>query len=282
MPIKWPAAYNKATSRHNEWSALKKKHADAIKKSKLNFDADLGARIDAFENLIAKVAKADFGNTATLQDLEKVSSAGLNARAIAVSYKSKVAALADPAKKELTAFLSAITTDADLWAAATFNEPGATSQFNKDEWVVASAVAGHLRDLSPRLTKALAVFQGNSLFATNASLQNLHKHVTALRDAVAVAAPAAANVEKLFVNAAKNPTYLGVLKNTAHQLVAGPLTAVYTQANALAAFLSSDSTAELAFTNDNNIDARTADPLITALKTEMKLLSQAEKNLKVT
>jgi hypothetical protein len=277
MPIKWPTAYNKSTSRHKEWSVLKKKHADAIKKSKLNFDADLGSRIDAFENLIAKVAKADYGNTATLQDLDKVSSAGLNARAIAVSYKTRVAALADPAKKELTAFLSAIATDADLWAAATFNEPGASSQFNKDDWVVASAVADHLKDLGPRLTGALDIFRSNSLFATNATLQNLHKHVAALRDAVV----AAATVDKLFVNATKNPTYLGVLKNTAHQLVAGPLTAVYNQCNALAAFLASDPIAQMAFTNDNNIPARTADALITALKTEMKLLSQAEKNLKV-
>jgi hypothetical protein len=281
MPIKWPASYNKATSRHKEWSVLKKKHADAIKRSKLNFDADLGTRIDAFENLIAKVAKADFGNTATLQDLEKVSSAGLSARTIAVSYKSKVAALADPAKKELTAFLSAIATDAELWADATFNEPGANSQFNKDDWVVASAVADHLKDLGPRLTGALDIFRSNSLFATNATLQNLHKHVAALRDAVVAAAPAAATVEKLFTNATTNTSYLGVLKNTAHQLVAGPLTAVYNQCNALAAFLASDPIAQMAFTNDNNIPARTADALITALKTEMKLLSQAEKNLKV-
>ena len=60
MPIQWPTKYNKTTNRHNEWSTLKKKHADAIKKSKINFDADLGSAIDKFENHIKKVASEGF------------------------------------------------------------------------------------------------------------------------------------------------------------------------------------------------------------------------------
>src|SRR5262249_3074304 len=77
MPIKWPIKYSKTTSRHNEWSTLKKKHAAAIKASKVDFDAGLGGAVDKFENLIKKVAAAGYGNTATNADLEKVTQAGL-------------------------------------------------------------------------------------------------------------------------------------------------------------------------------------------------------------
>src|SRR5258708_38058186 len=55
MPVKWPSKYSKTTNRHNEWSTLKKKHAAAIKASKVDFDAGLGGAVDKFENMIKKV-----------------------------------------------------------------------------------------------------------------------------------------------------------------------------------------------------------------------------------
>src|SRR5262245_49154670 len=115
MPIHWPSKYSKTTNRHNEWSVLKKKHAAAIKASKIDFDAGLGGAVDKFENMIKKVAAAGYGDTATNADLEKVTQAGSSAAKVAREYKSKAAILKDPAKKELTAFLAAIESDAKLW-----------------------------------------------------------------------------------------------------------------------------------------------------------------------
>src|SRR5258706_14703351 len=105
MPVKWPARYDKKTDRRKEWVALKKKHAAAIKASKVNFEAKLGPSLDKFELGIKKVATAGFGTKATLSDLEKVSQAGLTAKVAATEYLKKGAALSQPAQAELTKFL---------------------------------------------------------------------------------------------------------------------------------------------------------------------------------
>src|SRR5205085_7067705 len=107
--------YNKATSRHTEWQTLKKKFEGAIKAGKINFSADFGSAIDTFENQIKKVANADFARTATINDLEVVSQAGAKAQGIARQYKTKLTAMADPAKTAMMNFLNSVDTDAQIW-----------------------------------------------------------------------------------------------------------------------------------------------------------------------
>ena len=67
MPNVWPKLYQKTTDRRKEWKALKTKHAAAIKASKVDFDANLGKALDAFETQVKKMATEGYGLKSTTQ-----------------------------------------------------------------------------------------------------------------------------------------------------------------------------------------------------------------------
>jgi len=279
MPVKWPSKYNKTTNRHNEWSVLKKKHADAIKKSKLNFDADLGSAVDKFENLIKKVATAGYGQTATLQDLEKVSQAGLSAKKVATSYKTKVSALPDPAKKELAAFLTEIETDAQMWADSTLFMPTVKTDLQHAGWVSVSSLADHLTTINRRGAEAQKFLQVDPSLATNQELIGLKQHMTNLLKAAAAAEGVAKRLEGLVTNANANPAYLKVLKGEAAKAVAGPFALLQRETQTLEAYLKANWVADTHMHNDENSGGKALINNLVFTKTDLSAIVAAEKTL---
>ena len=280
MPINWPSKYSKTTNRHNEWSALKKKHAAAIKASKVDFDAGLGGAVDKFENMIKKVATAGYGTTATNADLEKVTQAGASAAKVAKDYKSKVGALTDPAKKELTAFLAEIDADAKMWSEATLSLP--TKRVVLDpKWTSTATFAGHMSIIVRRGAEAMTFLNADPGIATNAELIGLKTHLAELLTAAAAAEKAATQLEGLVGNANSNPAYLKILKADTAKALAGPFKAFQQINQELDAYRQANWAADTHLKNDANSGGKTVTNTLIFAMTDLAAIIAAERALVV-
>jgi hypothetical protein len=280
MPIQWPSKYSKTTNRHNEWAALKKKHAAAIKASKVDFDAGLGGAVDKFENMIKKVAAAGYGATATNADLEKVSQAGLSAAKVARDYKSKASALADPAKKELTAFLVEIETDARLWSDATLSMPTKAVELDT-RWTSVAAFAGHLEIITRRGAEAQRFLEADPGLATLDELKGLHQHLKDLLAAAATAQTAAKHLEGLVSNANANPAYLKLLKGEAAKDLAGPFNQFHKQYQILENYRQANWVADTNLKNDASPGGKTLTNTLIFANKDLAAIIAAERGLVV-
>ncbi len=281
MPIKWPTRYSKTTDRRHEWKALKTRHAAAIKASKINFDAGLGPALDKFETLIKKVAAAGYGDTATLQDLEKVSVAGLDAKKVADSYKTKAAGLTDPAKKELIAFLAEIDADATLWSDATLSMPVPNANWHAADWEAYRELADHLKIVVDRGARAEMYFTGNAAYATNHDLQAAHQLWQTMYHAASAAQPVAAHLEGLVTNAAKNPAYLKVLKGEAVKAFAGSFATLHNSIGPLQHYATNDDFGKMFFPDSVKVDLRAAMTALDAVVQDLQEAYAAEQHLQV-
>jgi len=280
MPIKWPIKYSKTTSRHNEWSTLKKKHAAAIKASKVDFDAGLGGAVDKFENMIKKVAAAGYGATATNADLEKVTQAGLSAAKVARDYKSRAGALKDPAKKELTAFLAEIEADAKLWDDATLAMPAQAVKLDT-RWASVAALAGHLTTIVQRGAAAQKFLDADPNLGTNDELKGLKTHLKDLLTAAATAETTAKHLEGLVSNASSNPAYLKLLKGESAKALAGPFRVFHEKYQALEAYRQANWVADTHLKNDDNAGGKTLTNTLTFAMTDLAAIIAAERGLVV-
>jgi hypothetical protein len=279
MPVKWPTKYSKTTNRHNEWAALKNKHAAAIKAAKIDFDARLGSAVDQFENRIKLVATAGYGAKATLQDLEKVSQAGLSASQVADSYKSKLSRLPDPAKKELTAFLTEIENDAQMWADATLFEPEANIRWKTMEWNACAALAGHVEIMIRRGEKALEALAAHPNIGSADFLQGLQTHLKELHQAAIAAEPSAKHLEAMLDNASRNSTLLGVLKGETAKALAGPFAALSQRIQALETYLTANPFAGVYVNQGADTEVRAVSKAVEFVKTDLANVAKAEKGL---
>ena len=280
MPINWPSQYSKTTNRHNEWSALKKKHAAAIKASKVDFDAGLGKAVDNFENMIKKVAAAGYGARATNADLEKVTQAGLNAAKVAREYKTKTSALKDPAKKELTAFLAEIEADAKLWDDATLAMPTQNVQLDT-RWTSVAAFAGHLTTIVQRGAAAQTFLNADPGIKTNLELIGLKSDLTELLTAAAAAEKTAKHLEGLVTNAGSNPAYLKLLKAEAAKALAGSFKVFQQKYQDLENYRKSNWVADTHLKNDDNAGGKTLTNTLTFAMTDLAAIIAVERGLVV-
>ena len=280
MPIQWPSKYSKTTNRHNEWSALKKKHAAAIKASKVDFDAGLGGAVDKFENMIKKVAVAGYGATATNADLEKVTQAGLSAAKVARDYKSKAGALTDPAKKELTAFLVEIEADAKLWDDATLSMPTKAVKLDA-KWTSIAALAGHLTTIAQRGAAAQKFLDADPGVGTNQELIGLKTHLKELLVAAAAAETAAKHLEGLLSNANANPAYLKLLKADTAKALAGSFKVFHQKYQDLENYRKANWVADTHLKNDDNAGGKTLTNTLTFAMTDLAAIIAAERGLVV-
>ncbi len=280
MPIKWPSKYSKTTNRHNEWSALKKKHAAAIKASKVDFDAGLGGAVDKFENMIKKVAAADYGTTATNADLEKVTQAGASAAKVARDYKSKVGALTEPSKKELSAFLAEIEADARMWDDATLAMP-TKSVVLDTKWASTGAFAGHLSIIVRRGAEAMTFLNADPTLPKNPELIGLKTHLTELLTAAAAAEKAARQLEGLVTNAGSNPAYLKLLKADTAKAMAGPFKVFQQKYQALDTYRQANWVADTHLKNDANSGGKTVTNTLVFAMGDLAAIIAAERGLVV-
>jgi hypothetical protein len=280
MPVKWPGKYSKTTNRHNEWSTLKKKHALAIKASKVDFDAGLGGAVDKFENMIKKVAAAGYGAMATNADLEKVTQAGLSAAKVARDYKSKAGALPDPAKKELIAFLAEIEADARLWDDATLALPTKIVKLDT-KWASTAAFAGELAIIVRRGAEAQKFLAADPSIGTNQELIGLKTHLTELLTTAAAAEQAARRLEGLVSNASSNPAYLKLLKAEAGKALAGPFKAFHQKYQALELYRQGSWIADTHLKNDDNSGGKTLTNTLVFAMTDLAAIVAAERSLVV-
>jgi len=280
MPFKWPSKYSKTTNRHNEWSALKKKHAAAIKVSKVDFDAGLGGAVDKFENMIKKVAAAGYGTTATNADLEKVTQAGASAAKVARDYKSKLGALTEPAKKELSAFLAEIEADARMWDDATLAMP-TKSVVLDTKWASAGAFAGHMSIIVRRGAEAMTFLNADPTFPKNPELIGLITHLTELLTAAAAAEKVARQLEGLVTNAGSNPAYLKLLKAATAKALAGPFKAFQQKYQALDAYRQANWVADTHLKNDENSGGKTVTNTLVFAMGDLAAIIAAERGLVV-
>ena len=104
------------SDRRREWRALKSKHSKAIAASKLNFEAKFGPRLDEYQAVIDGVAKLFAKEQVKSAAIQKVVKAAGPVHNIAETYRDQVKTkVAEPARKELSAFLDAIVHDAESW-----------------------------------------------------------------------------------------------------------------------------------------------------------------------
>jgi hypothetical protein len=281
MPIKWPSKYNKATNRHKEWETLKKTHASAIKASKVNFGSDLGSAIDKFEAEIKKVANTGFAKTATLNDLEKVSQAGSKAQDIAKSYKSKIGKMSDPAKGELTEFLDDVDADAQAWQDNTLFEPEPVGKWKTTEWGACPSLAGHLEVLVRHLGLAIKKLEKEPNFKTTDFLQKLKLHAVALQAAAATAKRNADTLEKLYMNALGNNSYVGVLKADTDRAVKGPYAALLQKISAIEGYCKAEQFAGMYASNGINVDFRAVTKVFQMIRSDIANVTKAEKAMVV-
>jgi hypothetical protein len=230
MPIKWPALYKKTTDRRKEWRALKTKHAAAIKASRVDFDSKLGPAIDTFEKLVSKVAAEGYGEKGTTDDLRKLSAAGGKMAIVAREYKGKLDALPNPAKNELTTFLTALLADEQMWSHAIVYGADTTKPYSNPE------LAGGLFQLD--LTLATLVTRGKNYQAEisrarrsrqpsdqpeHASRAAFDQALADVLKAATAAQPVVKRLQGLHTNAGKNLKYLPVLKTEMAKALSGPI-----------------------------------------------------------
>ena len=117
MPL--PSNFKDLTKidRRKQWKLLKTKHSKAISAAKLDFDQKFGPALDKFQAQVDKLTKLAATTNLNTNQIQPVLDTLKPLKTIAASYQSKAAALGDPAKKELTALLKAIQSDATSWEA---------------------------------------------------------------------------------------------------------------------------------------------------------------------
>lgn len=103
--------------RRKQWKLLKTKHAKVIKEKVVEFDSGFGKALDTYQAQVDKLAKlAARSEVKTAAQVRPVVAAAEPLLTIAFKYQTQVKAkLPDPAKKELSSFLSSVLTDAKGW-----------------------------------------------------------------------------------------------------------------------------------------------------------------------
>ena len=188
-----------------------------------------------------------------------MSLAGLGAKTIAGKYKTKMGALADPAKKELTAFLTALEGDAELWADSTLNVATPNANWKKGDWTSCAALAGHIATVARHSLDTVKALDSNPNIGTVADLQTLRKHLADLNHAAITAEPVAKRIEGLAANALANDAYIGVLKAEAARAVAGSFLTLHQQIAALGVLIKGNLVAKMNFEDKNNAPPRGAE-----------------------
>ena len=115
MPINASFKELTKTDRRKQWKDLKTKHSKAIAKAKLDFDLKLGPALDKYQTQVDKLAKLAATVELNSNQIEPVMNTLGPLETIVASYHDKVKTLDEPAKKELTALLTAIDTDGREW-----------------------------------------------------------------------------------------------------------------------------------------------------------------------
>ena len=225
------------------------------------------------------MAAAGYGATATNADLEKVTQAGLDAAKVVRDYKSKVSALKDPAKKELTAFLAEIEADAKLWDAATLAMPTKTVKLDT-RWTSVAAFAGHLTTIVQRGAAAQKFLAADPGIKTNDELIGLKKHLTELLTAAAAAEKAAKHLEGLVANAS-NHAYVKLLKAESAKTLAGSFKAFHQKYQALENYRQANWVADTHLKNDDNEGGKTLTNTLIFAMTDLAAIIAAERSLVV-
>ena len=253
MPNVWPKLYSKTTDRRKEWKALKLKHAAALKASKVDFDANLGKALDAFETQVKKMATEGYGLKSTTQSWATVEAAGAKLVTVSTAYQAKLGGLADPAKKALKTFLEAVESDGTLWVNAAQNPtPTEEGPSLGDARAELYEMVGHLKQLHERakqyleavIEKRTTEFQpdpGNPDPAHKskadpqrvAYLGALEAQLDTLIPLIAPAHAAAKRLDEVASNSKKDSTYVKVYKTGVKQAVAGPFAALKQEVVAL-------------------------------------------------
>lgn len=116
----YPSALGKLvkSDRRREWKALKSKHSAAISASRINFDANLGPRLDKYQTVVDAVAKVFAKNALSEAAISKATELAGPVSQIADSYLDRVKTLPNPARKDLTEFLQALKDDYRNWVDA--------------------------------------------------------------------------------------------------------------------------------------------------------------------
>ena len=281
MPIKWPTKYNKATSRHTEWQALKKKHESALKAGKVNFASDFGTAIDNFETQIKKVANADFARTATINDLEVVSQAGSKAQDIARKYKTKLASVADPAKTAFLNFLNSVDTDAQIWQDNTLFESSAGPAWKIAEWDACPSLDGHLELVSRHAALGIKAIDADPALKAQDVYKKLRTRLVAIETSGTAAHGNAKLLHALYINALGNPAYLGVLKADTAKALKGPYVTILKELHDLTDWIPTEGEMKK-YTVARAVDVRAVLKAYEMVLSNMMNLTKAEKALVVT
>jgi hypothetical protein len=136
-------------NRHAEWTALKKKHAAAIKAKKIVFDEKLGAALDKLSEHEAKLKKAETAGTLTTKDWQAHLALYAPVDSLVTSYRAKIKGLGGPAESELGAALTHLADDHKAWQAAWTKLETARAALNK----VQTAAAGLRKPMDNLLTR---------------------------------------------------------------------------------------------------------------------------------
>jgi hypothetical protein len=224
----WPKLYKQKTNRRKEWKALKTTHAAALKASKVDFDAKLGAAIDKFELQVTKMAAEEFGKKSDTQDWVKVGAAATQLTAIVKPYKTKVSNLPVPTKTAMTTFLKALEDDAEMWSEAAKAPTTLQKGQQVDEWGNVLSAVGHLEALLKRsqvLGEYIAGARAGGTVtdpAVQADMGPREALTGTIHDSTPAALEAAKKIEALRMNFGKDATYRTVLKQTGERALNGP------------------------------------------------------------
>jgi hypothetical protein len=102
------------SSLHPKWKAAKTKHAAALKAKKIDFNKNLGAKLDKRKGHYKAIKAYKEGGSLLLikSHLDALKTNGKEIVSVAKSYQKKIAGLGGEAEDELNAVLAALIKDA--------------------------------------------------------------------------------------------------------------------------------------------------------------------------
>jgi len=116
------------TNRRQQWKDLKNKHSKLIAKAKVDFDLKFGPTLDKYQVQVDLFNKQIAGHDVTPALVQPVLAAATAVKKIADSYRDKLKTVEDPAKKDMTAFLTALEADRHSWEKLADSTKGAVPQ----------------------------------------------------------------------------------------------------------------------------------------------------------
>src|SRR5436190_8751550 len=105
----------KKPDRRAEWKQLKKKHDALITKAKVDFNQKFGPALDKYQSQIEALKKLSEKTEIQSMHTQGILTAGQAVESTVSNYKELVKKLDESAKREMTAFLTAVEADIQGW-----------------------------------------------------------------------------------------------------------------------------------------------------------------------